>query len=323
METWQNQLDEVLKFDTTCATRRKNTIELIKNTRAILGDVTTAVRERDVKKIAPPNLAYGKNIQGMQALRRQVLSDIIPGTITKGIPRVVEETPNIVRGVTRLVRSLPQKGKAAIGYIRDISEDPSMLQFNLDILKEEIRNTVKSTPQAAYTPYFEVVKTTDNYQIRSYLPYFVCSTALRSGEGNEMADSFALGSSFTLLANYVLGEGQFYFTTPIICSTEAMEFVLPEDVGISNPPTSDAIRIKEVPSEVVAVREFPGFATDGEVSRQRAMLEDALLADGIGYDNLSFRVFIYNPPQTIPWLRRNEVVIKILTGLSPSVPPIL
>jgi hypothetical protein len=38
--------------------------------------------------------------------------------------------------------------------------------------------------------------------------------------------------------------------------------------------------------------EFPGFATDGEVSRQRAMLEDALLADGVIYDNLSFKVHI-------------------------------
>jgi SOUL heme-binding protein len=59
------------------------------------------------------------------------------------------------------------------------------------------------------------------------------------------------------------------------------------------------------------VREFAGFATDGEVTRQRAMLEDALLADGVLYDNLSFKVFQYNPPQTLPWLRRNEVALRI------------
>ncbi len=300
-------------------------IELMKKTREIMGDVSSAVRERDIKKIAPPSLAYGKTIQGMQALRRQVLSDIIPGTITKGIPRVIEETPNIVRGVSRLVRSLPQKGKFAVGYVRDMSQDPSMLQFNLDTLKKEVRNTIKSTPQSTYTPSYEVVKATDNYQIRSYSPYTVCSTALSGGDGNEMADPFAMGSSFTLLASYILGEGKYYFTTPVICGTGAMEFVLPRGVGISNPPTSDAISLKDVPAEMVAVREFPGICTDGEVSRQRAMLEDSLLADGIVYDNLSFRVFIYNPPQTIPWLRRNEVVIKILTDMppSPSVPSIL
>ena len=33
---------------------------------------------------------------------------------------------------------------------------------------------------------------------------------------------------------------------------------------------------------------------------------------GIMYDNLSFKVLQYNPPQTLPWLRRNEVTVKVL-----------
>ena len=36
-----------------------------------------------------------------------------------------------------------------------------------------------------------------------------------------------------------------------------------------------------------------------------------MYTDGIVYDNLSLRVFQYNPPYTLPWLRRNEVAIKI------------
>jgi hypothetical protein len=41
------------------------------------------------------------------------------------------------------------------------------------------------------------------------------------------------------------------------------------------------------------------------------MLEDALLADGVIYDNLSFKVFQYNPPYTLPWLRYNEVSLSV------------
>ena len=41
------------------------------------------------------------------------------------------------------------------------------------------------------------------------------------------------------------------------------------------------------------------------------MLEDSLLADGVIYDNLSFKVFQYNPPYTLPWLRRNEVSLCV------------
>jgi hypothetical protein len=93
-------------------------------------------------------------------------------------------------------------------------------------------------------------------------------------------------------------------------------------------PKSDKVIIKDISSEFLAVREFPGFATDGEVSIQRAMLEDALLADGVVYDNLSFKVFQYNPPYTLPWLRRNEVSLALDMTLSDTtisgdeIPPV-
>ena len=311
--SWQIQVDDLLRLKgSSLKSRTNNLFGLMKNTRTIVGDVTSAVKTRDAKKIFPPELGYGKTVIGLSACRRQVLSDIIPGSITKGIPRVVEETPNIVRGVSKLIRTLPQKGKNLVGWFGDMSRDPSMLQYNLDSVKKEVRNTFHSTPQGIYSPSYEVIKANENYQIRSYAPYSVASVALDGGDGNEM-DPFDLTSSFTQLAQYVFGEGQFYMTTPIICGAGMMEIPLPSNLDSSSAPESsnDAISFYDIPADIVAVREFPGFATDGEISRQRAMLEDALLADGVVYDNLSFRVFQYNPPQTLPWLRRNEVVINV------------
>ena len=311
--SWQNQVDELLRVKgPSLKSRKDNLFGLIKNTRTIVSDVTSAVRERDAKIVFPPELGYSKTVSGLSACRRQILSDIIPGSITKGIPRVVEETPNIVRGTSKLIRTLPQKGKNVVGWLGDLSRDPSMLQYNLDRVKKEVRNIIHSTPQGIYSPSYETIKTNENYQIRSYIPYSVASVPLDGGDGIAM-DPFDLTSSFTQLAQYVFGEGQFYMTTPVICGAGMMEIPLPAFLDSSSAPESsnDAISFYDIPADIVAVREFPGFATDGEISRQRAMLEDALLADGIVYDNLSFRVFQYNPPQTLPWLRRNEVVINV------------
>ena len=55
-----------------------------------------------------------------------------------------------------------------------------------------------------------------------------------------------------------------------------------------------------------------GIATESEVNRQRAKLEDALMSEGIQYDPASFKVYQYNPPLTLPWVRRNEVLFSVV-----------
>ena len=101
-------------------------------------------------------------------------------------------------------------------------------------------------------------------------------------------------------------------TTPVIMERNIMEFVMPPGMNSETAPVPDNVEvtIKDLPAEIVAAREFTGIPTEGEVSRQRAFLEDSLLSDGIMYDNLSFKVLQYNPPYTLPWLRRNEVTVR-------------
>jgi hypothetical protein len=144
---WQHDVDQLLMIDTPCATKRKNIIALLTRSRAIVGDVAMAVRTRDLNRVAPSDLAYGKAVLGLAALRRQFFSDIVPGSITKGIPRLVRESPAMVRGAFRLLRSLPRRGRRAVGYVGEVVQDPSMLQYTLDTLKKEVKNTFKPMPQ--------------------------------------------------------------------------------------------------------------------------------------------------------------------------------
>jgi hypothetical protein len=307
--SWQEEVDEFLNIDTACSNRRELAFDLIKRSREIFNDVFSAVRERDIKKVAPPELAYGKAVVGIQAVQRQIVSDILPGAVTKAVPKLIEEGPKIIQAV---ISKGPEKGRELFENVREITQDPSMLQSTVDDIRREIRNVVKSTPEGIATPTYDVIRKTENYQIRKYLPYSVCSTEMVSSDGGEMADPLTSGNSFTTLVEYIF-DSKLSMTTPVITGSGAMEFVLPDGLNsVTAPlPENPSVTIRDVPAATVATREFPGIATDGEVSRQRAMLEDALLADGIMYDNLSFKVFQYNPPYTLPWLRRNEVSVVV------------
>ena len=77
-----------------------------------------------------------------------------------------------------------------------------------------------------------------------------------------------------------------------------------------------AVKIQEIPSATLAVAKFTGFVTEGEVERQKDALMTCLAIDGIEIDVphasvVPHVIFQYNPPYTIPILRRNEIGIPV------------
>ena len=77
-----------------------------------------------------------------------------------------------------------------------------------------------------------------------------------------------------------------------------------------------AVKIVEVPAARLAVAKFTGFVTEGEVSRQKDALLSALAIDGVEVDTphgtvIPHVIFQYNPPYTIPIVRRNEIAIPV------------
>lgn len=199
----------------------------------------------------------------------------------------------------------------------------------LMILEKEVKNIYQSTPEGLDTPNYDVIKKTEYYEIRKYSSYSVCSiksndvddvssSESSSNKKDTTTDLFTSGNNFNTLAGYIFGdnasERKMSMTTPVIMKgSDVMEFVLPNGMDATKAPApkSSNIILKDVPSEIIAVKEFSGICTEAEIARQRTLLEDTLLSDGILYDNLSFSVLQYNPPYTLPWVRRNEVSLKI------------
>jgi len=328
--TWQEDVDNILNIDTNCDSRRDTAIGLLSKANNITNDIIDSIQSRDISKVAPPKLAYGKAIKGLQQFQKQLVNDIIPELVTKTIPKVIEKGPQIINDI---VKNGPpndaiKKSNELISTLTQLPNDPSLLQSTIDDIRREVRNIVQSTPEGLDSPAYIVEKKTEFYEIRNYVPYAVCSVKGTDDETAPITDSintnkestsdvFTSGNNFNTLAGYIFGENEserkMSMTTPVIMKGDIMEFVLPNGMNTSKAPApkSSNVILKDIPAELIAVKEFSGICTEGEISRQRALLEDMLLSDGILYDNLSFRVLQYNPPYTLPWLRRNEVSLKI------------
>merc|ERR1712146_278009 len=131
---------------------------------------------------------------------------------------------------------------------------------------------------------------------------------------------------FNNLAGYILEgknseEEKMSMTTPVIMDRDTMSFVIPSGRSADEAPcpSNTDITVTDVPKQIVAVREFTGLVTEKESAKQRAALEDALVRDNFDFDNLSFKTLQYNPPYTLPWVRRNEVLLVVTSPVAKDV----
>jgi hypothetical protein len=173
--------------------------------------------------------------------------------------------------------------------------------------------------QLSYT----VVEQRDGYEIRELAPHIVAEVNI---DGTfETSGNLA----FEILAGYIFGENisqqKIAMTTPVIetesekiamtapvIETEGEElrtfaFVVPAEYDLNDlpQPKDDAINLREVPAQKVAVMQFSGFYSDKKFDRKKAELAAAVAADGMKITR--FASAVYNPPLTPPFMRRLEV----------------
>merc|ERR1719476_872351 len=100
-----------------------------------------------------------------------------------------------------------------------------------------------------------------------------------------------------------------------------MAFMLPERDGTPPPaPLSGDVRIEDVAERLVAVKAFPGVVTKEEMERQRALVAEALAADGsiAAVSDSAYSVLQYNSPWTVPWRRLNELAVVVTETEAPD-----
>ncbi|GAB0494745.1 hypothetical protein MMPV_006041 [Pyropia vietnamensis] len=270
---------------------------------------------------------------GVEGIVRQVTEDVLPDVLRNG--------PTIARTAVSSMAST----------LADVAANPGAAVAGLSPPSPGSASTDGGSggsggsgggdgPYGLETPAYEVLASRSGYEVRRYAPFTIASTVMPDAGGaadGEVASALASGGGFNTLARYLFGgnaAGQsMAMTTPVITTTTTtpivtgggggnaqirreMAFVLPASAGgvdAAPAPRQPSVTLAPAGDTVLAVVTFTGWATEGEVRRQKSALLSALAADGVALLRADEQLVMqYDPPGTPPLSRRNEVAVQVV-----------
>ena len=167
--------------------------------------------------------------------------------------------------------------------------------------------TAQAIEEPAYT--IERAWEAEQIEIRSYAPRVMAVTTM---QGNE-------DGGFRVLAGYIFGgnaeEEKIAMTAPVQQSMEGeqeMAFMMPAQYALEDlpEPQDQRVAFRQEPAYTAAVIRFSGWASADKADSHWQTLRRFLIAEGIditGEPTLNQ----YNPPWTLPFMRRNEIIVPV------------
>lgn len=182
-------------------------------------------------------------------------------------------------------------------------------------------------------PNYKVVKKDGPIEIRQYKSYIIAETSIANSNYKEAGNK-----AFRILFNYISGQNikkeKIEMTAPVLAEGEKIDmtapviqqkqkekwnyaFVLPLKYTMTTAPlpTSDQIQIKEVQGSYVAVIRYSGTRSIEGYQKHTEKLKSWLKEQNIKMLSEP-RSAAYDPPWTVPALRRNEVMLDIDYSIS-------
>ena len=181
-------------------------------------------------------------------------------------------------------------------------------------------------------PEFNSTFKNDNLEIREYAPKILAQVSVL-GDFNE-----ATSKGFKLLADFIFGNNisidgssKIDMTAPVVVEpvseiinmtapviTEGINnewvvsFVMPKEYSLSTlpKPNNKNITITRLPAEKYAVIVFSGLVRKSNYDEQVKLLKKFILKKNLKTIGL-IQIARYNPPWTLPFFRRNELMIRI------------
>jgi hypothetical protein len=177
-------------------------------------------------------------------------------------------------------------------------------------------------------PKYRVVEKDGNIEVRDYEPMIVAEAEV-TGEQNK-----ALGVGFRVIADYIFGNNassqkvamtapvtqqrseKIAMTAPVTQQSDGsngrVRFVMPAGYTLLTlpKPNNPAVSLKQIGSKRFVAIRFSGFTGEANLARHAAELHAFVSARTLRTLSAPTYAF-YDPPWTLPFLRRNEVMVEI------------
>lgn len=181
-------------------------------------------------------------------------------------------------------------------------------------------------------PKYSVIEKTPPFELRSYAPMILAEVQV-DGDLDE-----ASSQGFRLIAAYIFGQNQvsekiamtvpvaveelsskstkIAMTAPVNIESNAgqwaVSFVMPSEYTMETlpKPLNSKVKIRQIPAVKRAVVTFSGFYNSQKVAEKTVELEEWMKTKNLQATGVP-KFARYNPPWSLPFMRRNEIMIDV------------
>ena len=180
-------------------------------------------------------------------------------------------------------------------------------------------------------PKYTVLEKTIPFELRSYAPMILAEVKV-DGDLDE-----ASSQGFRLIAAYIFGQNRasekISMTAPVAIEEQSLgskiamtapvnieangsqwtvSFVMPSEYTMESipKPLNPKVVLRQIPAVKRAVVQFSGFYNDQKVAERTLELEEWMKSKNLQAIGVP-KFARYNPPWTLPFLRRNEIMIDV------------
>jgi hypothetical protein len=165
-------------------------------------------------------------------------------------------------------------------------------------------------------PEYRVIRSLNGLEVRDYQEYWIAECHLDNVSNLNEASNRVFGRLF----NYISGENsasqKISMTAPVqqIPSDQgwSISFVVPKDVSLGEipVPANSSISIRKVEAGKFAALQYSGIWNDKKFLAKSQELLEKVSESGLIPDG-KVSSAVYNPPFMPPFLRRNEVLVRL------------